>query len=64
MLLEQFGADMSVYTRMVCDTVCITVPKAIVHCMVRQRCGRHYRLSPGRTFLFPVACLYPMIPCI
>ena len=35
MLLEQFGADMSVYTRMVCDTVCITVPKAIVHCMVR-----------------------------
>ena len=38
MLLEQFGADMSVYTRMVCDTVCITVPKAIVHCMVRQLC--------------------------
>ena len=35
MLLEQFGGDMSVYARMVCDTICITVPKAIVHCMVR-----------------------------
>ena len=46
MLLEQFGADMSVYTRMVCDTVCITVPKAIVHCMVRQPCvGK--QPSPG-----------------
>jgi len=36
MLLEQFGTDMSVYTRMVCDTVCITVPKAIVHCMIKK----------------------------
>jgi dynamin GTPase len=34
-LMEQFGSDMSIYTRMVCDTVCTTVPKAIVHCMVR-----------------------------
>lgn len=33
-MLEQFGADMCIYTRMVCDTICTTVPKAIVHCMV------------------------------
>ena len=37
MLLEQFGGDMSVYTRMVCDTICITVPKSIVHCMVGNK---------------------------
>lgn len=35
-LLEQSGSDMSIYTRMVCDTVCITVPKAVVHCMVKK----------------------------
>lgn len=36
-IMEQFGADMSIYTRMICDTVITTVPKAIVHCLVS--CG-------------------------
>ncbi|MEW5315586.1 MAG: hypothetical protein WDW38_007004 [Sanguina aurantia] len=35
-LLEQHGLDMSVYMQMVCDTVIITVPKAVVHCMIRK----------------------------
>ncbi len=39
-LLEQFGSDMNMYMRMVCDTICVTVPKAIVHCMVRREGGR------------------------
>jgi hypothetical protein len=26
---------MNIYTRMICDTVVTTVPKSIVHCMVR-----------------------------
>ena len=38
-LLEQFGSDMNMYVRMVCDTVCTTVPKAVVHCMVRLVLG-------------------------
>ncbi len=33
-LLEQFGADLHVYSKMVCDTIVTTVPKAIVHCLV------------------------------
>lgn len=32
--LLQCGGDMNIYLRMVCDTICVTVPKAIVHCMV------------------------------
>ena len=32
--MDQFGSDMSIYTRMVCDTIVTTVPKAIVHAMV------------------------------
>lgn len=35
-IMEQFGSDMSIYTRMVCDTVVTTVPKAIVHCLIRK----------------------------
>mmetsp|Transcript_19122 Transcript_19122/g.32848 ORF Transcript_19122/g.32848 Transcript_19122/m.32848 type:complete len:797 (-) Transcript_19122:788-3178(-) len=35
-IMEQFGSDISMYTRMVCDTVVTTVPKAIVHCMIRK----------------------------
>jgi hypothetical protein len=31
----QFASDMTIYTRMVMDTVVTTVPKAIVHSMVR-----------------------------
>lgn len=32
--LPQFGADMNIYARMVCDTMVTTVPKSIVHCLV------------------------------
>ncbi|KAG1675453.1 hypothetical protein FOA52_001752 [Chlamydomonas sp. UWO 241] len=35
-LLEQFASDMCVYTRMVCDTVVTTVPKAIVHALIKK----------------------------
>lgn len=35
-LLEQFGSDMNMYTRMVSDTICTTVPKAVVHCLIRK----------------------------
>jgi hypothetical protein len=35
-LLEQFAHDMLTYSKMVCDTVVITVPKSIVHCMVKK----------------------------
>ncbi|KAF5832494.1 hypothetical protein DUNSADRAFT_11594 [Dunaliella salina] len=35
-LMEQFASDMTVYTRMVMDTIITTVPKAIVHSMVRR----------------------------
>eukprot|EP00798_Chlamydomonas_sp_ICE-L_P013205 gene13205-19040_t len=35
-LLEQFGNDMCIYVRMVCDTIVTTVPKAIVHAMIRK----------------------------
>ena len=28
--------DMCVYIRMVCDTIVTTVPKSVVHCMVRK----------------------------
>lgn len=38
-LIDQFGSDMNIYARMVCDTVVTTVPKAIVHCMVRGGMG-------------------------
>ncbi len=33
-LLDQFSSDMALYMSCICDTVIITVPKAIVHCMV------------------------------
>jgi len=35
-LMEQFASDMTVYTRMVMDTIITTVPKAIVHSMIRR----------------------------
>uniref|UniRef100_A0A7S0WQI3 Dynamin GTPase n=1 Tax=Chlamydomonas leiostraca TaxID=1034604 RepID=A0A7S0WQI3_9CHLO len=35
-LMDQFGADMNIYARMVCDTVVTTVPKSIVHCIIRK----------------------------
>lgn len=34
-LLDQFSADMQLYMSCICDTIIITAPKAIVHCMVR-----------------------------
>jgi dynamin GTPase len=69
MLLEQFGTDMSVYTRMVCDTVCITVPKAIVHCMVSliqsRRCALTFTLiseSLPNGHPPPLCSTYPTLP--
>ncbi|GFR48981.1 hypothetical protein Agub_g10999 [Astrephomene gubernaculifera] len=35
-LLDQFSADMALYMSCICDTVVITVPKAVVHCMIRK----------------------------
>ncbi|EFJ44103.1 dynamin-related GTPase [Volvox carteri f. nagariensis] len=35
-LLDQFSADMQLYMSCICDTITITVPKAIVHCMIRK----------------------------
>lgn len=35
-LMDQFGRDLDMYIRMISDTIIITVPKAIVHCMVRK----------------------------
>ncbi|GBF88522.1 dynamin-related GTPase [Raphidocelis subcapitata] len=35
-LMEQFGQDMCLYMRMVCDTIVTTVPKSVVHCLVRK----------------------------
>ena len=35
-LMEQFASDMCLYMRMVCDTIVTTVPKAVVHCLVRK----------------------------
>lgn len=35
-LMEQFGRDMGIYVRAICETVVITVPKAVVHCMVKR----------------------------
>jgi hypothetical protein len=34
--MEQFASDMALYLRMVCDTINITVPKSVVHCLVRK----------------------------
>ena len=51
-MLEQFGADMSIYTRMVCDTICTTVPKAIVHCMVSIPSPSKYRLHLSNPEVF------------
>ncbi len=35
-LMEQFAADMCLYVHMVCDTIVTTVPKSVVHCLVRK----------------------------
>eukprot|EP00879_Flechtneria_rotunda_P005013 GHRR01005289.1.p1 GENE.GHRR01005289.1~~GHRR01005289.1.p1 ORF type:complete len:385 (+),score=170.49 GHRR01005289.1:286-1440(+) len=35
-LMEQFASDMKMYITMVCDTVVTTVPKSVVHCLVRK----------------------------
>ncbi|KAG2486876.1 hypothetical protein HYH03_014470 [Edaphochlamys debaryana] len=35
-LLDQFSSDMQLYMGCVHDTVIITVPKAVVHCMIRK----------------------------
>jgi hypothetical protein len=38
-LLDQFSSDMALYMSCIQDTIIITVPKAIVHCMVRPAAG-------------------------
>jgi dynamin GTPase len=35
-LMEQFANDMQLYITMVCDTIVTTVPKSVVHCLVRK----------------------------
>jgi dynamin GTPase len=35
-LMEQFASDMEMYMTMVCDTIVTTVPKSVVHCLVRK----------------------------
>lgn len=35
-LMEQFASDMQMYITMVCDTIVTTVPKSVVHCLVRK----------------------------
>jgi len=35
-LMEQFASDMRLYMGMVCDTIVTTVPKSVVHCLVRK----------------------------
>lgn len=34
--MEQFANDMQLYITMVCDTIVTTVPKSVVHCLVRK----------------------------
>jgi hypothetical protein len=34
--MEQFASDMQMYITMVCDTIVTTVPKSVVHCLVRK----------------------------
>lgn len=34
--MQQFASDMNLYISMVCDTIVMTVPKSVVHCMVRK----------------------------
>lgn len=33
--LQQLGEDTAAYVRTVCQTIVLTVPKAIIHCQVR-----------------------------
>lgn len=35
-LMEQFGQDVGIYVRAVCETIVITVPKTVVHCMIKR----------------------------
>jgi hypothetical protein len=35
-LMHQFASDMNLYIGMVCDTIVMTVPKSVVHCLVRK----------------------------
>jgi len=35
-LMEQFASDLRLYMGMVCDTIVTTVPKSVVHCLVRK----------------------------
>lgn len=34
--LQQLGEDTAAYVRTVCQTIVLTVPKAIIHCQVRH----------------------------
>ena len=38
--LQQLGEDTASYVRTVCQTIALTVPKAVVHCMVRCTSAR------------------------
>ena len=35
--LQQLGEDTAAYVRTVCQTIVLTVPKAVIHCQVRFR---------------------------
>jgi hypothetical protein len=35
--LAQLGEDTAAYCRTVCQTIVLTVPKAVVHCQARRR---------------------------
>ena len=36
--LQQLGEDTAAYVRTVCQTIGLTVPKAVIHCMVSLPC--------------------------
>jgi hypothetical protein len=36
--LQQLGEDTAAYVRTVCQTIVLTVPKAIIHCQARRCC--------------------------
>ncbi len=48
--LQQLGEDTAAYVRTVCQTIVLTVPKAIIHCQVRAQLSGHPSrlLQPSR----------------
>ena len=58
-LLDQFGEDMCVYIRMVCDTIITTVPKAVIHSLVRAPVPKR---PPLLLRLLSVSCLSGSLP--